>query len=158
MNDVSEKDQKRLLDEQVTLQEVYENEKVKCKQLEKDVSEFREELLKIKKEKHQLSNNLTIKEEEFKTKLDESNAQIVEHKKEVKSKCEMLDHVSDDLCSIKRENECTKKSLVDAKSELAELTVTCRDKLKHSFNCEKWDVSVETFSELWVHIRNAHLT
>ena len=38
LNDVSEKDQKRLLDEQVTLQEVYENEKVKCKQPENDVS------------------------------------------------------------------------------------------------------------------------
>ena len=52
---VHDKDQKRLLKETVHLQNLYELEQEKTSNLEKNLSEFRDEVLRVKKEKHKLA-------------------------------------------------------------------------------------------------------
>jgi hypothetical protein len=46
-------------------EKVYEQEKVKSKSLHKKVAEFREDILKVNSEKHNMNYNLKIKHEEF---------------------------------------------------------------------------------------------
>ena len=75
-----------MMEELVKLQNVYDHEKKEFKALEKSVAEFRDELLKVKKEKHLLSDNIKIKEEEcetFKTTLYALNGKNVAMEKVV---------------------------------------------------------------------------
>ena len=53
-----ESDQKNVLKEIVKLKDIYDKEKEVSGTLEKNVAEFREEILKIKKEKHNLSKQI----------------------------------------------------------------------------------------------------
>jgi predicted nuclease with TOPRIM domain len=60
-------DQKKLLEELVKLQNIYDHEKEESKALEKNIAQFREEVLELKKEKHKLSDILKLKEQECET-------------------------------------------------------------------------------------------
>ena len=90
---VQEDDHKRLLKETVQVQKMYELEKVKTKTLEKDLSEFREEVLKVRKEKHKLVDILKMKEEDcqnMRMKAESMDAEIIELKKKLKTLVKLL--------------------------------------------------------------------
>ena len=48
------------------LKQVYDKEKIKSKALEEENSQQREDLLKIKSEKHKLSKNMKVKNDDLK--------------------------------------------------------------------------------------------
>ena len=159
LQNVVEKDQKKFVEEQVNFHEVYEHEKTKNKELEKNLSVFREDLLNIKRKKHDLTNRLKMKEvecEDLRIKVKQLSEEKTVLNKDLKDKCERLDNVNDDFHKTKNEFESTKEVLNDTQSELADLKGATLNKLKRIFKCEKCDVSVETFDQLRLHDRNSH--
>ena len=64
------------MEELLKLHNVYDHEKQESKALKMNVADFREEVLKIKREKQKIADDLKIKEEEygnFKSRLDVLN-------------------------------------------------------------------------------------
>ena len=59
--------QKNFVEELFKLQNIYDHEKEESKAFEKNIAQFRGEVLELKKEKHKLSDILKLKEEECET-------------------------------------------------------------------------------------------
>ena len=75
-----ENEQKKLVEELVKLQNLNNDEKVKSKNLELEIAGFREDVLRIKKEKKELSKSLKIKSDECEA-LEINFKGLVEEKK-----------------------------------------------------------------------------
>ena len=74
-----------------------------------NVADFREEVLKIKREKHKTADDLKIKEEEygnFKSRLDVLNTANAAQEKACKDKSYAIDLRNAELSSTKRDYEC----------------------------------------------------
>ena len=153
-----ESEQKPLLKEIVNLKDVYDKEKEVSREMEKNVTEFREEVLKIKKEKHNLSSSLKIKEEEcenLKTKVKFYNTENVDLKKRIKDKTDIADKTNSELFSTRLELEGIKKDLTLIKSELENVKAEKAEK-SDKFKCEFCSDDFETYSKLRMHIRKTH--
>ena len=153
-----ESDKKIQLKEIVNLKDSYNNEKEVSKALEKNIAEFREDILKIKREKHDLSNNLKIKEEEcenLKAKVKVSDAEYIDMKKRVKDKGELADKIKAELLSTKHELKEVEDDLVMIKCELDNVKLD-RAKKPTDFNCEFCHINFKTYIELKHHIRKTH--
>ena len=114
-------DQKKGIEELVRVQQVYELEKEKSKAFEIKIAEFREEVLKLKNEKHELSKNFKTKNSE----LEAMKAVTESHKKEnnslrelIKDKTKVLEMKKEKLQRVKTETESVKKSNIELKEEL----------------------------------------
>ena len=95
-------DQKKLLEELVKLQNIYDHEKEESKALEKNIAQFRGEVLELKKEKHKLSDILKLKEEECETLNTKCYALNVTNdalEKCIKDKSESVEMRNDELLS-----------------------------------------------------------
>ena len=95
-------DQKKLLEELVKLQNIYDHEKEESKALEKNIAQFRGEVLELKKEKHKLSDILKLKEEEcetLNTKLDSLKVKNDALENCIKDKSESVEMRNDELLS-----------------------------------------------------------
>ena len=78
LRELQDSQYKKVLEERIRLEEVYELEKVKSNSLQKEVADFREDLLKVKSERHTINNTLNIKHEECKG--FKGNIQFIEYK------------------------------------------------------------------------------
>ena len=153
-----ESDQKNVLKEIVKLKDIYGKEKEVSGTLEKNVAEFREEIWKIKKEKHNLSNKFKKKEQEcenLKTEVEVSNTENFDLKKTIKIKIELADNTDSELLSTKYELEGIKKDWIVIKSELDNVKLDGA-KESESFNCEFCQNNFKTYSNLRMHIRKTH--
>ena len=100
LKDVIDRDHKKVLEETVNLQIIYEHEKNQRTELERNLSTFREDLLKIKRDKHKLCDQLKVKDtecEELRTKVEELKEENDGLKKALKDKCESFDNVKIEL-------------------------------------------------------------
>ena len=72
-----ENDQKKSMEEIIQLRNVYDKEKEKAKDLEFQMAEYREEVLKLKSEKQKLSSNLKMEKEEHEALKDTTKGLVV---------------------------------------------------------------------------------
>ena len=155
---LQDSDQKKMMEELVKLQNVYDHEKKEFKALVKTVAEFRDELLKVKKEKHLLSGNLKIKEEEcetFKTKLYALNGKNVAMEKVVNHISESVELRDAELANTKRDYESVYETLRKTQSELENLKLERVTELQ-VYKCESCDFTAETYAKLKIHNRQNH--
>ena len=151
-------DQKKLLEELVKLQNIYDHEKEESKAFEKNIAQFRGEVLELKKEKHKLSDILKLKEEECETLNTKCYALNVTNdalEKCIKDKSESVEMRNAELLSTKRDYESAYEKLIATQYELENLKV---DKVTESklYKCEKCDFTAETFDQLKLHNRYNH--
>ena len=158
LKDIHDSEQKKLLEEIAKQQNVFDHEKQESRATEKNVAEFREELLKIKKEKHDLSDNLKMKVEEcekYKTKVGAINATNDALEKVIKNKNDSVELRNEELSSAKRDYKSVYENLIATQSELDNLKLERIKDLK-VYKCEYCDFMAETYAKLKVHNRQNH--
>ena len=159
LRDEHDSEQKTVLEETVQIQNLYDTEKDKSKDLEKNIAGFREEVLQIKREKHKLSDELKIKLEEcenLKLKVEVSKKENVALKTEIKDKSELVESKNVELFNTKCECESAKENLSKSQSELENLEQKNKASESKVYQCERCDVSTESYSQLKLHNRHDH--
>ena len=155
---VHDKDQKRLLKETVHLQNLYELEQEKTSNLEKNLSEFRDEVLRVKKEKHKLADNVKTKEEEcqkMRMKVEAIDADIIELKKSAKDTNKIIENKQNELGKNNRELKDVEENLAMTLAELENIKLA-RVREPKVYNCDICDLSAESLSQLKLHNRHNH--
>ena len=150
----SEVKEKKLLDELCNLQKLYDAEKIKSKDLELKVANFREEFLNVKKNKNEMTKSLKTaidkcEASEIKSKCLEEDKDALE--KELKVKTEATASLSKDMKRIRKENDELKNDHAKIKTELEDLKNSDLQKNKAVIECDICDVSVKTQAELKKH-------
>ena len=139
------------------LQEAYDNAKMKSELQETQLSEFREELLRVKREKHLLNENLKTEKERSEALTDEKK-HISEKVKVLKDKVNLIDAKNEKLTSLSAENEGLKKEIANAQVELKHFRLQLKPQTKAEYKCEECATSVLNYRKLKVHIKNLQYT
>ena len=147
------------LDEIQRLKAALDNEKKKNKSAEMIIVELREDLLKVKKEKHKLSDDFKAvmkKYEDFlkeSTDLKKKNEEI---QKSVKNKLKMLEEKDLEIESLRADNYIFKNVIDEVRAELNNLKVKNQTKNKMENKCGECDTVVENHDQMKDHMRNFH--
>jgi chromosome segregation ATPase len=159
LHDTFEKEQKRIMGELVSMKKLYEDEKKRSAALEIEIVDYREEAIKIKKERKELCIKLQVTKDEFEALKTESK--ILTEKKEVLQK-EALDKRGalelrdEEISKTKIENDNLKKALVRLQTELDNQKLSELKQSKVVIKCERCEINVSTYDELNNHYRRYH--
>ena len=138
------------------LQQVYDKEKTKSKALDEKNVEFREEMPKIKSEKHELIRISKVKSDELKILKAETEAvTIYQMQEEVKETLKAIEMKNEDLQRIKTETGKVKMSIIEMKKEISHLKIE-ETRSNDVFKCGNCDKSFENHDKLKVHMRVCH--
>ena len=136
-----------------------DSEKKNSKSAEMKISEFREELLKVKNEKRKLSENLKavkgnseVLEEELKV-VKGLNKDI---QKLVEEKAELIKDKNNEIMTIKTENESIKICIVEARAELNNLKLREQSEAKVEIKCSECGTVVQDYDKMKAHVRCFH--
>ena len=140
----------------VKLQEAYDQEKAKVEDSDNKVVEFREEILKIKREKHNLILDLKAQREtseEFKQEskvLKNENESI---NKMLKDNLKLLDTKLVELNNARKEIKRIKQALVEVQIELDQSKL---QEIRTEIKCDECDTRLQSSDQLKLHIRQNH--
>ena len=143
-----------------TLEYMLEIEKNKVKVLEDQEGDFRDELLKIKKEKHESNKQLkTHKTQLSEVKEEQRNISIVNKDLEGKivQQIEELETKNHECEALNEKNRSMKKELQECMLKLDLLKLEPQVKDKVGFICSHCDNSFESRFQLSEHVREAHV-
>jgi hypothetical protein len=155
----SDIDREKLEKESFTFQKVYDGEKEKVKAAETKISEFREEVLKIKNENHKMSSQLKAQKEDFEVTKKGNKALKKENEslqKKLKEKVEALDVQNLQLKSAKKASESLQGVLDEIKIELDNSKLKEKTENQNVFKCDECDTRVQSYSQLKIHIKCYH--
>ena len=154
-----ENDQKKPVNELVCMQKLYDDEKERSKALEVQIFEFREEVLKVKKEKNEMTKKLKLANETLESGHMQSKSIVEENdvlKKTVENQSEHLVFKNEEVTKTKKENVTIKNDLNKIKTEFEILKVSELKLSKMRIKCDKCDGSVKNCDELKMHNKLYH--
>ena len=154
-----EHDQKKAMEELIYLKEVYEKEKERSNDFESKISEFREEVLKLKSEKKKLNINLKIEKEDCdalrlrNVGLEEENKAS---EKVIQDRNAAFERKQAEVLKVSDEKEALKKAIIEIDAELKDLKHKELRQSKCLFECETCDFRVENYNLLKRHKLENH--
>ena len=149
----------KLKEQNMKLEDLLQIEKKKVKSLEDQIGEFRENLLDIKKDKHDLNAKIVYNNYQL-SDLTAEQIKISEAKKDLKTqivlKNEKLNEKDYEIKVIEKENEKPKSKLDQCLSEIESFKLeTMKNQVK--FKCTTCNITYESGVELNQHVRNNHV-
>ena len=159
LEESAEIDRGELEKEKVTEQVAYDNEKRKSEDLDKQIVEYREEVLKLKVGKHNLKANLKTELEKNVALNLETNSlkeKIESLQKSEKEKVKILDVKIAELKLISRKNENLQQELAESQKDLENLKSRQESESKVRYKCEQCEENVETVNQLKLHVGQNH--
>jgi myosin heavy subunit len=141
------------------LKQAFDNEKENSEDSENKIVEFREELLKIKREKHDLSLDLKAQKETFKALKEECIVLKRENKsvnKMLKDKEKLFDDKQVELNNVRKEVQSKKQALEQVKIELVQSKLQEQREIRTEIKCNECATSVQSNDQLKLHIRQYH--
>ena len=146
---------KQFVADKLKLQQAYDLEKNKSKVFEKENAEFREDLLKVKDEKHKMSLQLKTLKDDLKNKsgaLEDSKDNVKNSEKMLKEK---VDAKTVEVNHALKEVEKFKQLLVESETvKTSRLKDTVE--IKSLYKCDKCDTNYQSYCQLRSHILRFH--
>ena len=159
LQETFEEDRKMMIAEIERLQKAYDVEKHKSAALELEIAEFRNEILKVKKEKKEVNLALKATKEKFEA-MENHSASLVDDKKALHKKLDAetrnVDSKKSEISNIMKESEDIVNQLEKVKAELVELKSKELEESEPEMNCDECDLQVKSFEELKIHIQVYH--
>ena len=152
-------DQEKLKEAVAKLQQVFDSEKEKSKDSENKIVQFREELLKLKREKHNLSLDLKAQKETHEALKEECivlNGENESISKTLKDKVKLFDANQVELNNVRKEVQSMTQALEQVKMELVNSKLQEETEIRTEIKCNKCATSVQSLDQLKLHIRKYH--
>ena len=153
-------EQKLVIEEtKMKLNHCYGIKKEKVTDFNAQISDFREELLNVKKDKHNLTTTLKAQKDENETLRKEAKELITENKRlkcSVEKTMSMLDAQTIELQAVVNENDNLQAALNESKSELTKCMVEKQAEDQVLYSCSECELNFNSYKLLKQHIRTEH--
>ena len=141
------------------MQNAYDVEKQKSAALEQEIAEFRNEVLRVKKEKKELNLALKGTKEKFEA-MENHSSSLVDDKKALHMKLDAeirnVDRKKSEIDNIMKESENIVNELEKVEAELVEVKSKELEESEPEMNCDRCDFQIKTFEEFKIHIKAYH--
>ena len=147
------------IEEREKLNNQHEVKKEKDKNADIEIAKLREELLKVKKEKHNLNTNLKVQTDEAEL-LKKETVELKRESEKIESKfvkiMDSLETKTKDVDALKKGNDDLKVILDKTKADLSKLNLVKQTDVQPLYECGECGSRLQTYKSLKQHIIIEH--
>ena len=148
-----------IIEEREKLNNQHEVKKEKDKNADIEIAKLREELLKVKKEKHNLNTNLKVQTDEAEL-LKKETVELKRESEKIESKfvkiMDSLETKTKDVDALKKGNDDLKVILDKTKADLSKLNLVKQTDVQPLYECGECGSRLQTYKSLKQHIIIKH--